>query len=630
MSNTRPPARGSRTTSRQVRMTPPARSRMALVGHPRRRARTGLLIFTLILALFAWQLVRLQWIDAGDVAAKALRTRMTTTVVPAPRGTITSQDGQVLARSVQRIDITGDPEAASSYEIKNPKAGKPGQPRRLKVGIPGVSKAVADVLGGDAQEIEKKFNAAAKKKSRFLYVAKDVSPAQWSQIRALGLPGIYSNEYQKREYPQGTDFSPLIGWINQAGQAGGGIEQMLDTDLAGKNGVHQIERARDGQVIATGDNLDVKPISGRNVQLTIDSDLQWFATNELAAQVKATKALSGEVVIANTSGDILAATSYPSFDNNNMATAKSSDLQSRAFNDTWEPGSTQKILTIGGLLEKGIVTPETHVEVPPTLKRAGRTFHDAEVHGTEYLTVAGVVAQSSNIGTVLVGEKMAKQDLHGFMMKAGLGQKTGIGFPGESAGYVPKVSQWNGDTWYTVMFGQGLSSSPMQQIGLFQAVANGGMRSPLKLIKAVQDVDGAMKKPNDTRTSTRLFSQKTSQELIEMMKGVVSKEGSAEKAAVPGYDVAGKTSTAERYDVTKGRYDGVTAGFIGMAPANNPKLIVLVSLQKPKTGTFGGQIAAPTFSKIMGYALQHEKIPPSKSEKLTYPLKYRHEESTGK
>lgn len=603
---------------------------MALVGHPRRRARTGLLIFTLLTALFAWQLVRIQWIESEDVAAQALRQRLTKTTVPAARGTITSENGKVLARSVQRLDVTGDPVAAAEYRKKNPKYGQPGEKKYVTVGIKGAAEDIAKILSGDPAEIMKKFEEAKKRDSRFLYVAKDISPAQWSQINALGIPGIFSEQRQKREYAQGTDMAPILGWVNQAGQPGGGIEQMLNTDLAGKDGIHQIERARNGQQIATGDNLDIKPVPGRDVQLTIDSDLQWYAQNELADRVKSTKAKSGEVVIANTDGDILAAASYPSFDNNNMSTASSKNLQSRAFNDTFEPGSTQKILTIGALLDKGIVNPTTHVEVPSTLKRAGRPFKDSHPHGTEYLTLAGVVAQSSNMGTVLVGEKMPKKDLYSYMMKAGLGQRTGIGFPGEASGYVPKLENWKGDTWYTLMFGQGLSSSPMQQISLFQAVANGGMRTPLRLIKGVQDVDGTMKKPNDTRTPNRLFSKKASDELIEMMKGVVAKDGSAEKAAVPGYDVAGKTSTAERYDSEKGRYDGVTAGFVGMAPANNPKLIVLVSIDRPQTGTYGGEVAAPTFSKIMGYALAHEKIPPNKSKKLTYPIKYRNEESTQK
>ena len=609
-------------------MTPPARSRMALVGHPRRRARTVLLAFALVMTLFAWQLVRLQWIDSQDVAAQALRNRLTKTSVPAARGLITSENGQVLARSVQRFDLAGDPKAAAEYRIANPRADEKGQQSTLKVGIAGAARDLASVLGGDAQEIQKKFDTANSRGSRFFYIAKDISPAQWSQIRALGIPGVIAEQKQRREYPQGTSFAPLIGWVNNAGEAGGGVEQMLNSDLAGKDGVHQIERARNGQRIATGDNFDIKPISGRNVQLTIDSDLQWYAQNEIARQVDSAKAESGDVVIANTAGDILAAASYPSFDNNNMSTAETKNLQSRAFNDTFEPGSTQKILTIGGLIDKGIVTPTTHVEVPSTLKRAGRPFRDSHKHGTEYLTLAGVVAQSSNIGTVLVGEKMRQRDLYDYMMKAGLGQRTGIGFPGEASGYVPKVENWKGDTWYTLMFGQGLSTSPMQQISFFQSVANKGVRTPLRFIKQVQDVDGAMKTPQDDRRPTRVFKEDTTKQLIAMMKGVVTKEGSAPKAAVPGYDVAGKTATAERYDSKLGRYDGVTAGFIGMAPANDPKLIVLVSIQRPQKGTFGGDLAAPTFSKIMGYALAHEKIPPTKSDKLTYPLEYRNEEQT--
>lgn len=581
-----------------------------------------LAVFAIILSLFTWQLVKVQWIQADEIAQKATNNRLTTSKVPAARGEITDSAGTVLARSVERRDVAGDPVAAKSFRERSTN-GKP-------KGIDGVSQELARILGGDAAEIRATFERADARDTRFVYLAKDISPAQWSQIRALDLPGITSEQVQKREYPQGTALAPLLGSVNAQDVPGGGIEQMLNTTLQGKAGLHQVERARNGSEIATGENLDRKPVAGRGAKLTIDSDLQWFAQNELAAQVKSSKAVSGEIVVADKAGNILVAASYPSFDNNDMSTAKSENLQNRAFTDTFEPGSTQKMVTAGAVLEEGIMTPKSHVEVPPSLKRAGRPFHDSHPHPTEYLTLAGVIAQSSNIGTILAGEKLPKEKLYTYMKKFGLGEATGIGFPGESTGIVPKVSTWKGDTWYTIMFGQGLASSAVQQVGLFQAIANGGVREPLKLVSEVQGGDGAMQPYTDERKSTRVFSAKTSKELVGMMQGVVTKDGSAPKAAVPGYDVAGKTSTAERYDSVKGGYDGVTAGFIGMAPAKDPQLIVSVTLQRPQAGTFGGDLAAPVFSKVMAEALRQRKIPPNKSDKLPFPIKYRSEESTSK
>lgn len=581
-----------------------------------------LAVFAIILSLFTWQLVKVQWIQADEIAQKATNNRLTTSKVPAARGEITDSAGTVLARSVERRDVAGDPVAAKSFRERSTN-GKP-------KGIDGVSQELARILGGDAAEIRATFERADARGSRFVYLAKDISPAQWSQIRALDLPGITSEQVQKREYPQGTALAPLLGSVNAQDVPSGGIEQMLNTTLQGKAGLHQVERARNGSEIATGENLDRKPVAGRGAKLTIDSDLQWFAQNELAAQVKSSKAVSGEIVVADKAGNILVAASYPSFDNNDMSTATSENLQNRAFTDTFEPGSTQKMVTAGAVLEEGIMTPKSHVEVPPSLKRAGRPFHDSHPHPTEYLTLAGVIAQSSNIGTILAGEKLPKEKLYTYMKKFGLGEATGIGFPGESTGIVPKVSTWKGDTWYTIMFGQGLASSAVQQVGLFQAIANGGVREPLKLVSEVQGGDGAMQPYTDERKSTRVFSAKTSKELVGMMQGVVTKDGSAPKAAVPGYDVAGKTSTAERYDSVKGGYDGVTAGFIGMAPAKDPQLIVSVTLQRPQAGTFGGDLAAPVFSKVMAEALRQRKIPPNKSDKLPFPIKYRSEESTSK
>lgn len=581
-----------------------------------------LAVFAIILSLFTWQLVKVQWIQADEIAQKATNNRLTTSKVPAARGEITDSAGTVLARSVERRDVAGDPVAAKSFRERSTN-GKP-------KGIDGVSQELARILGGDAAEIRATFERADARGSRFVYLAKDISPAQWSQIRALDLPGITSEQVQKREYPQGTALAPLLGSVNAQDVPSGGIEQMLNTTLQGKAGLHQVERARNGSEIATGENLDRKPVAGRGAKLTIDSDLQWFAQNELAAQVKSSKAVSGEIVVADKAGNILVAASYPSFDNNDMSTATSENLQNRAFTDTFEPGSTQKMVTAGAVLEEGIMTPKSHVEVPPSLKRAGRPFHDSHPHPTEYLTLAGVIAQSSNIGTILAGEKLPKEKLYTYMKKFGLGEATGIGFPGESTGIVPKVSTWKGDTWYTIMFGQGLASSAVQQVGLFQAIANGGVREPLKLVSEVQGGDGAMQPYTDDRKATRVFSAKTSKELVGMMQGVVTKDGSAPKAVVPGYDVAGKTSTAERYDSVKGGYDGVTAGFIGMAPAKDPQLIVSVTLQRPQAGTFGGDLAAPVFSKVMAEALRQRKIPPNKSDKLPFPIKYRSEESTSK
>ncbi|QNK52378.1 penicillin-binding protein 2 [Dermacoccus sp. PAMC28757] len=605
-----------------MRMSRPAEARLRAVGHPRRRTRTMLAVFAIILSLFTWQLVKVQWIQADEIAQKATNNRLTTSKVPAARGEITDSAGTVLARSVERRDVAGDPVAAKSFRERSTN-GKP-------KGIEGVSQELARILGGDAAEIRATFERADARGSRFVYLAKDISPAQWSQIRALDLPGITSEQVQKREYPQGTALAPLLGSVNAQDVPSGGIEQMLNTTLQGKAGLYQVERARNGSEIATGENLDRKPVAGRGAKLTIDSDLQWFAQNELAGQVKSSKAVSGEIVVADKAGNILVAASYPSFDNNDMSTATSENLQNRAFTDTFEPGSTQKMVTAGAVLEEGIMTPKSHVEVPPSLKRAGRPFHDSHPHPTEYLTLAGVIAQSSNIGTILAGEKLPKEKLYTYMKKFGLGEATGIGFPGESTGIVPKVSTWKGDTWYTIMFGQGLASSAVQQVGLFQAIANGGVREPLKLVSEVQGGDGAMQPYTDDRKATRVFSAKTSKELVGMMQGVVTKDGSAPKAAVPGYDVAGKTSTAERYDSVKGGYDGVTAGFIGMAPAKDPQLIVSVTLQRPQAGTFGGDLAAPVFSKVMAEALRQRKIPPNKSDKLPFPIKYRSEESTSK
>lgn len=619
----RPGAVRRQTTPPHVRPAGPRRgTTSAKVAPARRRARSAFFAFFVVTTIFFAQLLRMQVFDAGSLAKSALAQRMQPTEIPAGRGTITSADGQVLARSVERIDVVAD-----SVDIA---AFKGSIKRHIAKGIPGISSAIANILGGDPQTFVDILTKAHARKSRFTYLTRDITPAQWSQISALELPGITSESVQRREYPQGTDMASLIGWVNNAGVPGGGIEQSLNSVLAGKDGLHRIERALDGTMIATANNEDIEPVAGRDVQLTIDSNLQWYAQNELTQQVKAVKGQSGEIVISDRSGNLLATASYPSFDNNDMTTANVADLQNRAFTSSFEPGSTQKMVTIGSVLQQGVMKPTDHVEVPSTLTRAGRPFKDAETHGTEYLTLAGVIAKSSNMGTILAGERISKDSLYATMQKFGLGQSPGTGYPAESAGLVYKPSQWKGDAWYTMMFGQGLASSPIQQVNEFQAIANGGVREPLKLISSVANENGTMQPYTDSRKPVQVFSSNVSQELIGMMEGVVSKDGSAPKAAVPGYQVAGKTSTAQMFNRTLGKYDGVSAGFIGMAPANNPQLIISVNIQKPQKGEFGGDIAGPVFSKVMSYALAERHIPPSGVTKLPYPITYKPEESDSK
>ena len=570
-----------------------------------------LLSVLIVFSLFAVQLLRLQAIDAKSMAEAAMGQRLEKETIPALRGEITDTNGVVLAQSEERRDIVADPTAVREYT-------KVIDGTRVKVGITGAAKDLAPVLGRPAKNIA--IRLRANPGTRFTYVVKDVSPLTWRRVADLGIPGMAGERTTKREYPTDDIAASLIGWVGNDGSAGGGIEQLLDRQLTGTPGEVTYERSGNGSVIATGEHTDVPAVQGKNVKLTINSDLQFMAQNTLAQQVIKSRAESGTVVVSNTKGDLLAVASYPTFDPNDIADAKGY-LGNRAFSDVFEPGSTAKVMTAAAAIQEGVATPRTHVTVPSILDRAGREFRDAERHGTLHLTFSGVIAHSSNMGVILVGEKMSKQTIYSYLRKFGVGRSTGVGFPGESPGLLAKPDTWSDSQRYTVLYGQGVSVNAIQDAGVFQTIANGGVRVPPRLIKGTTDGDGTFT-ANPRAKGVRVVSPHTAKQVTSMLEGVVGKHGTAPAAEVKGYRVAGKTGTASRYDSATGGYNGYTASFIGFAPADDPKLIVSVTLQRPRSSIYGGVVAAPVFSKVMTYALQDYGIPPTGTKPPRIPLTY--------
>jgi len=568
------------------------------IGHPERRARSLLLVGLFILSLFGAQLVRLQALDAPAMAGAALRSRLSTVVVPALRGNITASDGVVLATSTERRNVTADQNAVSTYKKKVSGV-------RRTVGVAGVAADLAPILGIKAGTLEKTLTG----KLRFVYVAKSVSVTSWRKIAALGIPGIYSEATTARSYPTAATAAPLVGWVREDGTAGGGLELLLNKHLQGTPGESTSEQSRDGHAIPTGQQQSTPATAGLDVQLTINSDLQWYAEDAITKKVEETRALSGTVVVVDVkTGALAAVASYPSFDPNNIASA-GDNLNSRAFGEAFEPGSIAKVMTAAAALEEGVATPATPVVVPNRLARAGQSFRDSHDHAVENLTFAGVIAQSSNIGTMMVGEKVPPATLEKYFRSFGVGASTGIGFPGETPGIFARSKDWNASQRYTVMYGQGLAVNAIQAAGVFQTIANGGLRVPPTLVAATENSRGTMTKAPTTK-AVRVITKPVATKLSQMLEFVVGDSGTAKQAEIPGYRVAGKTGTADRVGAN-GRYSGKTASFIGFAPADKPKFVVAVILQNPIIGYFGGSTAGPVFKDVMTYALQEFGIPPT-------------------
>ncbi len=583
----------------------------------------GLTVATIfVFSIFAAQLLRIQGFDSSAVAAEALEQRTEKVTIPALRGKITSSDGVVLASSRARETVVADPTAVCTYKQKDKKKCDPAM---SGVAVDLAAKALAPLLGNSVDDLRPKLAG----KGRYQVLDRKVSPLTWRKIAELGIPGIYKDSAEavpERVYPQGPNSASLVGFVTDNGAAGGGLETMMDKALKGTPGHSVFEKAPDGSKIPGGRQGGVKAVDGKDVTLTVNSNIQWYAQNAIAQQMAKMGGQSGTAVVMNAkTSEILALASYPTYDPNDIGRAKGS-LVNKALNDVFEPGSTAKVMTIAAALEDKKVTPDQPVIIPNRMKRYDALFKDSHDHPTLYRTVAGTLAESSNIGTILIGETLESKRLEEYYRKFGLGSKSGMGFPGESGGLLAKSEKWSGTQQSTVMFGQGLSVTAIQAASVFQTIANGGVRMTPNLIQGTTNANGAFTK-TASKPGTRVVSQDTASKINAMLEGVVSKEGTAPQAQIPGYRVAGKTGTADFYDSALKRYSGKTASFIGYAPADNPEIVVAVIIQRPSASIFGGTVAGPVFHDVMTYALQELKVPPTGTTKAPIKISVTPEEA---
>ena len=579
------------------------------MANSRSRARAIFVGVLFVLSIFGAQLLRIQAFEASATQAAALSKRSVKSYTPAMRGQILDTNDQVLADSVERFTVTADPQAVSCY-VKD---------KDRNCGWQGIYQAAIDLAPKLDLEVSRLITLFTKPDTRYVIVKKDVGAAAWREIRALGVPGVAGERNARRIYPTSMALGPLVGYVNQSDQtASGGIELMLDGTLAGRSGTTVAERAQNGAIIPGSQRVDQPVADGRNVRLTIDSDIQWYAQNALAKQVTAVGAETGTAVVLEVAtGKVRAAASYPTFDPNDLSKVTKEGLRNHAFQDAFEPGSTGKLMTMAAALEEGVVTPDTGVIVPNRLPRAGMEFKDNENHETEHMTATGVIGKSSNIGTILIGERIAPETMAGYYRKFGVGQETEVHFAGESSGHLAKGTDWRNSQRYTVLFGQGYSLTAIQAASVFATVANGGVRMPVSLVEGTYNDSGTFV-PAPAGSGSRVITERTATQLSRMLEEVTGENGTASAARIKGYRVAGKTGTADRYDEKLRRYNGFTASFIGYAPAEAPKYVVAVFIHKPKSGMFGGALAGPVFNQVMTYLIERENTPPSTPSDLKY------------
>ena len=436
------------------------------------------------------------------------------------------------------------------------------------------------------------------------------------EVRKLGLPGINVDRVAERVYPNGALAGNVLGFVNSNGVGLDGLEKQLDDRLTGTAGKETYERGRKGQAIPGGYSKDIPARQGESVALTLKSDVQYRAVSALDAQVKATGADSGSVVVYDVkTGEIYALADSGSVDPNHPGDWKGGSLSS-AISDVFEPGSTGKVITMAAILDGHVATPTSQFQVPYAYSPDGKeTFHDSHEHGVQNLTLAGILAESSNTGTVMVGQNVPVQTRYDYLEKFGFGQKTGIEMPGESVGILHPVDSWQRRDKFAVLFGQSLSVTALQATQVFATIGNGGVRVQPHIIKGWTAADGTYT-PTPTAKATQVVSPETAQTVLTMMEGVVD-DGTGSSAAIPGYRVAGKTGTAQAW-MSNGT-QGITASFIGVAPADNPRIAVAVILHNPSSSVYGGTVAAPVFSDVAGYTLGVLGVAPSGTTAIAVP-----------
>ena len=544
-----------------------------------RRIRLLLLVFVLAFAVTLGRAAWLQGVRGSSYESLALQQQRETIELPAGRGTIFDRTGEPLAIGEQTTTVFADPKVIVD---------------RRKVAV-----AVGKTLSLDANAV---YNQLGDTSKGFIYLARKADPIAAASLEKLGLKGLGFISEEKRTYPQRGVAAQVVGFAGTDNHGLEGLESSLESTLAGRPGSETVVKDLYGRPV---DVVTSRPERrGQNVTLTIDHQIQANAEAILAQTVRKWHAKGGSAIVLDPrNGQVLAMANAPGFDSNDFPTANPENRRNRAVTDLYEPGSTFKLVTISGALEDGIVTPQTRFLLQPTIHVADRVIHDAEARPTERMSVAQILTQSSNVGTVTIAERLGPEELARWISRWGFGKTTGVDFPGESAGLVLPLDQWSGSTIGTVPIGLGIAVTPMQMAAAYAAIANGGLRPTPHLIEKV----GARRV--HAPAGRQIVSRATARKVMTMLRDVVI-QGTGTAAAIPGYTVAGKTGTANKPTSQGYSTSKYVASFVGIVPAKHPRAVVLVMIDEPHGAIWGGVVAAPAFQKIAQFDLQYLSVPP--------------------
>lgn len=560
---------------------------------------------SLLLSVVFVRLVWLQGMDAGGYALAASDEKREFVTLHAARGSIVDRNGVPLAYTADAKDIVADPTMVAAAN-------------RLDYAT-----MLSPLIGKSAVAIADQLNS----NSHYALLATALSPAAAKQIESLRLdgkplPGIFAQATSQRLYPGKSTGANVIGLIKSDGTGAAGIEYSYDSLLRGADGSVSYQKDSVGNVNPAGPIKRKAAIDGGTVRLTIDQDLQYISQRYLENSIKRSKAKGGQVVVLDArTGQVLALAASGSFNPQDPASIRTDQSLNPNVQQVFEPGSVNKIVTISAALEKGLITPRTVFTVPQTVQTGGITVRDAWWHPEQKFTATGVLAESSNVGTLAIADMVGKQSFNEYLQRFGLGQKTGVELPGESAGLLPALSTWSDSTFANLPIGQGVATTSLQLASMYQTVANDGVRIPPRIVDSVTNGDGSVT-PTAQPAGVRVLSTQTARTLRTMLESVTLEGGTGVKAAIPGYRVAGKTGTAQQPDPATGRYSDSDywLTFAGIAPADNPRFTIAIMIDKPTKGLEGGDVAAPLFREIASYQLSAAKIAPSGSQSVLVPL----------
>ena len=565
------------------------------------RLRWGLAAVCTLLLVICGRLVQLQGIDHHDYSGAAAAQRTDTITLRALRGEIVDRDGVPLAYTSDAQDITADPKQIPTAE---------------RVAY---ANKLAPLTGTSAATIVKLLSVP---KSQYAVLATALSPKQAQKIVDLQKAGIYTQATTQRQYPGKNTAANIVGTVYSDGAGAAGLEAEYNSVLAGNNGSETYAVASNGTVNPSSTPSITPARNGSTIKLTIDQSLQFMAQQYLDRAVPESGAKDAEMAVLDAhTGQVLALASSGTFDAANPNTIDPKVPIDPPVMSAFEPGSVQKAITFAAALQQGLITPRSVITVPDSIHLGGVRIADAWTHATSPFYATGILAESSNVGTLKIANMLGPKVWDHYEKLFGVGEKTGIELPAESSGYLPPLKDWSASTFANLPFGQGESMTVLQLASIYQAIADNGVRIPPRIVSSVTDSNGAVDATTQPK-GVRVISPTTSKTLRTMLESVTLPGGTGVKAAIPGYEVAGKTGTAQQPQNSGGAYSSYKNWdtFAGMVPADNPQFVVAIMVDNPAHGVEGGDVAAPLFHEIASYELAHAKIAPTGAKSTYVPL----------